>query len=503
MSERSESGVRNAKWILTATILGSSMAFIDGTAVNVALPALQTALHATAQDVQWVIESYALFLASLLLVGGSLGDLYGRRKVFVWGTAIFALGSAWCGMAGSVTSLIIARGLQGIGAALLVPGSLALITASFPEQERGAAIGTWSGFTAITAAVGPVLGGWLVEHGSWRWVFFINLPLAVVVIALALARVPESESNAAIRKLDWPGALLATLALGSITFALIDAQRGGAIVRLASPIGVCALAGFIWVEMHSPTPMVSFHMFRSRTFLGANLLTFFLYAALNGLLLFFPMNLIQVQHYSATAAGAALLPLILLIFFLSRWSGGLIARFGAKLPLTIGPLIAAVGFALSARPGIGGSYWTTFFPAVFVLGIGMAVSVAPLTTAVMNSMPVDEAGVASGVNNAVSRLASLLAVATFGLVLVAGFNHDLERRLDRLALPAAERRAVEEHRSELAAMESSDERVRNAVGEAFVFGYRRIIFLATALALAAALSASLIQSKPSTESSGA
>ena len=499
MSERYESGVPGAKWILTATILGSSMAFIDGTAVNVALSALQTALHASAQDVQWVIESYALFLASLLLVGGSLGDLYGRRKIFVYGTAIFALGSAWCGLAGSITSLIIARGLQGIGAALLIPGSLALITASFPEQDRGAAIGTWSGFTTITASIGPLLGGWLVEHGSWRWVFFINPPIAVVVIAIALTRVPESESNVAIRRLDWPGALLATLSLGGITFALIDAQRSGAIVRLASAIGVCALAAFIWVEAHSRTPMVSFRMFRSRTFLGANLLTFFLYAALSGLLLFFPMNLIQVQHYSATAAGAALLPLILLMFFLSRWSGGLIARFGAKLPLTIGPLIAAAGFALSARPGIGGSYWTTFFPAIFVLGIGMAVSVAPLTTAVMNSMPVDEAGTASGINNAVSRLASLIAVAAFGLVLVAGFNHDLERHLDRLALPASERRAVEDRRSQLAAMESSDERVQTAIGESFVFGYRRIALLATALAIAAALSASLIQSKIATE----
>ena len=495
MTATNQPGVRGGNWILVATILGSSMAFIDGTAVNVALPALQTALHATAQDVQWVVESYALFLASLLLAGGSLGDLYGRRKMFLYGTAIFAIGSTWCGLANSVMSLIAARGIQGIGAALLVPGSLALITASFPEQDRGAAIGTWSGFSAITAAIGPVLGGWLVEHGSWRWVFFINVPIAIAVIAIALWRVPESESKATVRTLDWPGAVLATIALGGITFALIEAQRHGPTVLPAAVAGTSALAAFVYVELHSKSPMVSFRMFRSRTFLGTNLLTFFLYAALSGLLFFFPQDLIQVQHYSATAAGAALLPLILLIFLLSRWSGGLVARFGAKLPLTIGPLIAALGFALSARPGVGGSYWTTFFPAVFVLGIGMAVSVAPLTTAVMNSMPVDEAGTASGVNNAVSRLAGLLAVAAFGLVLVAGFNHDLDKRLDRLALPADERQSIEAHRSQLAATESADGRVQTAIAEAFVFGYRRTIFLAVALALAGALSARLIEDK--------
>ncbi len=494
MSHSGEPTLRNGNWILAATILGSSMAFIDSTAVNVALPALQTALHATAQDVQWVVEAYSLFLAALLLVGGALGDLYGRRRIFLYGICIFALGSAWCGLAGSITSLITARSLQGIGAALLVPGSLALITASFPEESRGHAIGTWSGFSAITASIGPVLGGALVEHGSWRWVFFLNLPFAVAVLVISLWRVPESESHAAVRTLDWLGALLATLGLGGITYALIEIQRGGLVPLLAAGVGVLALIAFLYVEAHSPSPMVSFPMFRSRTFLGANLLTFFLYAALGGMLFFFPLDLIQVQHYSATAAGAALLPLILLMFVLSRWSGGLIHRFGARLPLTIGPLIAAVGFALAARPGIGGSYWMTFFPAVSILGFGMAVSVAPLTTAVMNSMPVEEAGAASGVNNAVSRLAGLLAVAVFGVALIAAFNHDLNKRLDALALPASERQSIEAHRSQLAAIETSDPRVSTAVAEAFVYGFRRIVLLAAALAVASALSAQLIES---------
>ncbi|MGC1869533.1 MAG: MFS transporter [Acidobacteriaceae bacterium] len=476
-------------WILAATILGSSLAFIDGTVVNIALPALQSALHATISDVQWVVESYALLLASLLLVGGSLGDMYGRRKIFVFGVILFALGSTWCGLAASIAPLIVARGLQGVGAALLVPGSLALISASFPAGQRGRAIGTWSGFTAITAAVGPVLGGWLVDHASWRWVFFINPPVAIVVVLLTLWQVPESRNSEAPSKLDWEGALLATVGLGGVTFALIEAARGGTAVIVTGVIGVASLIGFVVVEARSSAPMVSFALFRSRTFSGANLLTFFLYAAFGGVLFFFPLNLIQVQHYSATKAGAALLPLILLIFFLSRWSGGLIARYGAKAPLTIGPLIAGLGFVLLVVPSIGGSYWTTFFPAVLILGFGMAVSVAPLTTAVMNSVPGTEVGTASGINNAVSRIAGLLAVAVFGWVLYASFNHSLNQRLIPLSLTSSERRAVDEQRPKLAAANSSDPRIRQAIAESFVSGYRVILWIAAGLSVASALSA--------------
>ncbi len=471
-------------WVLAATILASSMAFIDGTAVTVALPALQGAFGASASQIQWVIESYALFLASLLLVAGSLGDRYGRRLMFLLGVALFAVGSVLCGLAPGIWPLIAARGLQGVGAALLVPGSLAIISAFFPVGSRGRAIGIWSGFSAMTAAIGPVLGGWLVDHTSWRWVFFINPPLALAILLITFWRVPESRNEKMTRSLDGWGAVLATVALGGITFALLEARQRGPIVTGAALIGGAASVGLWFVERRAKAPMLPLGLFRSRTFAGANLLTLFLYTALNGLLFFFPLNLIQVQGYTATEAGAALLPLILILFLLSHWSGGLIERYGARKPLTVGCSVAALGFALAGRPGIGGSYWTTFFPAVAVLGTGMAISVAPLTTAVMNSVPVEDAGVASGINNAISRLASLLSVAIFGVVLLGAFHHTLGRRMDEAGVPTNERGSIEAQRQQLAGVQTKDPRARRAVNEAFVYGFHRIIWMAVALSLA-------------------
>jgi EmrB/QacA subfamily drug resistance transporter len=487
---------KNAVWILLATTLASSMAFIDGTVVNIALPALQSGLHATASDLQWVVESYALLLASLLLLGGSLGDTYGRRKIFILGVVIFAASSAWCGLARTIDVLIFARGVQGIGAAFLLPGSLSIITASFSAEERGHAIGLWSGFTALTAAIGPVCGGWLVEHASWRWVFFLNVPIALIVIAVSCFKVPESRNREACGGIDWLGAALATVGFGGITYALIEAQRNSRYAWPTGAVGLCALVGFLLVEAKSSAPMVSLKIFRSRTFVATNLITLFLYAALSGLLFFLPLDLIQVEHYTATQAGGALLPIVFLLVVLSHWSGGLIARYGARVPLTIGPLIAAVGFALLWHSGLTGTYWRTFFPAGVFLGTGMALSVAPLTTAVMGSLPESSAGIASGVNNAVSRLASLLAVAVLGLVLIHGFNRELTRNLAPLQLSAEAHQSVDRQRLKLAGAETDDPRIRLAIDKSFVFGFHEITWIAAALSLLSALSAQLIEPAP-------
>ncbi len=484
------------RWVLAATILGSSIALIDGTVVNVALPVLQEALNATVTDVQWIVESYALFLAALILVGGSLGDRFGRRRIFSYGVALFALASIWCGLSPNVNQLIMARAVQGVGGALLVPGSLAIISASFSGEERGKAIGTWSGFTAITSALGPVLGGWLVENTSWRWIFFINVPLAAIVLAILFWRVPESRDEET-RNLDWWGAILATLGLGVIVFGLIEASSLGLTAPLVLgclAVGVIILATFIFVERNSRAPMMPLSLFKSRTFSGANLLTLLLYFALSGVFFFLPFNLIQVQGYSATMAGAAFLPFILLMFVLSRWSGSLVTRYGAKRPLIVGPVITSVGFALFAIPGIINSYWTTFFPAILVLGLGMAISVAPLTTTVMNAVTVQQAGVASGINNAVSRTAGLLAVAISSIFISNAFNRSLDRRLAAIDLPVMAQQFLGEERIKLAgaaippglSAEISNQ-VKNAIANSFIDGFRLVMWIAVGLALSSAI----------------
>lgn len=488
-------GSEDKAWILAATILASSMAFIDSTVVNVALPALQASFHATVVDMQWVIESYGLFLGALILVGGSLGDLLGRRLIFVLGVAIFAAASAGCGIAVNIHQLIIARSIQGLGAALLVPGSLAIISTSFDEKSRGAAIGTWSGFTAITTAVGPALGGFLVEHGSWRWAFFINLPLAAAVVAISVWRIPESHTSTAVR-IDWAGALFASLGLAGLVYGFIESSTLGwkqPLVIGSSILGFGFITGFVLIERSVRSPMVPLTLFESSSFTGANLLTLFLYAAIGIFFFLLPMNLIQVQGYSSTASGAAILPVILLIFLFSRWSGRLVARFGPRRPLIIGPLIVALGFALFALPAIGDGYWEAYFPALLVLGFGMAVTVAPLTTVVMNSVGQDQVGAASGINNAVARIAGVLAIAVLGMVMVYAFSFHLNHSLAHLWLPPGILVEVQTQEIKLAGLQvpgglNSVTRaaLKESIRESFVFGFRSVMLICAALSVASA-----------------
>jgi EmrB/QacA subfamily drug resistance transporter len=477
--------------VLAASILGSSLAFVDGTVVNVALPAIQRQLNASVYQAQWVVESYALLLAALLLVGGAWGDRIGRRRVFLIGVGLFAVASVACALSQTVQQLIAARAVQGVGAAMLVPGSLALISASFPENERGRAFGTWAAFSGVTSALGPLLGGYLIDQFSWAWAFAVNIPLAAIVLAITWMHVPESRRPGGIVRLDLPGALLAALGLGGCVFFFIEAPSRGwtaAPVLAALAVGVAALVAFFFVERTQAAPMLPLALLRNRNFAGANLLTLLLYAPLGGGLFFLPLNLIQVQGLSATAAGAALLPFILIMFVLSRWAGGLVDRRGARGPLIVGPLIAAAGFALLALPGTGASYWTGFLPGIAVLGLGMAVAVAPLTTTVMNSVDPDDAGTASGVNNALSRVAGVLAVAVFGALMAAVFEPALRAALAQASLPPGIADAVWQQRDKLAGIElpAGAEAARAAVNGAFVAGYRWIMVVSAVLAAAGA-----------------
>jgi EmrB/QacA subfamily drug resistance transporter len=459
------------------------MAFLDGTVVNVALPVMQRELEIAVDRVQWIVEAYSLLLAALVLVGGALGDRYGRKRVFLWGVTLFAVASAACGLAPEAMSLIVARAVQGVGAALLVPGSLALITGAYPEEGRGKAIGTWSAFSAITAAVGPVAGGWVVEHASWRWLFFFNAPVAVVVIAIARRRVEEMRDDTAPKHMDWPGAVLATVGLGVVTFALVDSARVPGTTRMLVLLatGIATLIAFVVVEVTSRDPMVPLSLFRSRTFTGTNLLTLLLYAGLGGGLFFVPFNLIQVQGYSPAAAGASWLPFVVLVSALSRWAGGLVVSLGARMLLMVGPLIAAAGFALLALPGSGGSYWSTFFPGIVVLGLGMGVTVAPLTATVMGAVDSHHAGVASGINNAVSRAAGLLAIAALGVVLVARFDTVLDRELASRVLPPDVLSIVDAQRRKLAAAEVPAS-LHDIFVKSYLAGFRTVMTAASVLA---------------------
>src|ERR1700728_1881863 len=443
---------RAQPWVLAATIVASSMVFIDGSVVNVALPSIQAALDAPVSQAQWIVNAYVLTLGALILVGGAAGDRFGRRRVCIAGLLLFTAASVCCGLAASSSMLIAARAAQGVGGALLGPSSPALISASLPGQQRGQAIGTWAGASALTTALGPIAGGWLVDSLSWRAIFFINVPLALVALLLAVRWVPESR-NPAVGGVDWIGGALAVLGFGLLAYGLTAASGAGwsqlPVLGCLAGSGV-SLCMLIWWERRAPAPMLPLALFRSPTFSGANVITLLLYFALSGEMFFLPFDLIDIRGYSAAAAGAAFLPLTLIMGGLSRWSGGLNERYGSRALLVVGSVVVAAGLALFAAPTRGGSYWSTVFPAMVVWGFGMTLIVAPLTTTVMRAAGDSNAGAASGINNATARIAGMLAVALLGAVAVGVFRSALDQRLQALHAPAGVRQALQPEVQKLA-----------------------------------------------------
>ena len=422
--------------VITAAVLGSGMTLLDGTVVNVALRTIGRDLDASLAQLQWITNGYLLSLASLILLGGSLGDRFGRRRIFVIGTVWFALASLACGLAPTPEFLIVARVLQGAGAALLTPGSLAMIQGTFHRDDRAQAIGSWSGLGSIAAALGPFVGGGLVEYASWRWIFLINLPVAVVAVVVAQRRVPDTRDPEASDEFDVTGALLATLALGGTTYALI--QWGDPVAPWAAGLAALAGLGFWWVERTSRHPMLALGIFADRNFSAANAMTLLVYAALGAVLFFLVLQLQTVGGYGPLRAGIATLPITICMLFLAARGGALAARIGPRLPMTLGPLVMACGTLLLLRAGPGVNYWTDVLPGLTVFGLGLALMVAPLTATVLASAPDEHAGIASGVNNAVARSGSLLAVAALPVAVgLSGAEY-----ADPVAFDAAYRSAV-------------------------------------------------------------
>ncbi|MFE0465315.1 MFS transporter, partial [Kitasatospora sp. NPDC058965] len=405
------------RWVVLAAALGSGMAMLDGSVVNVALPHIGADLGASLAALQWTVNAYLLTLAGLILLGGSLGDRYGRRRVFLIGVVWFALASGLCAVAPTVGVLIAARALQGVGGALLTPGSLALLQATFHPDDRSAAVGAWSGLGGVATAVGPFLGGWLVSGPGWRWIFVLNLPVAVVVALLTVRHVPESRDEEATGRFDVPGAVLAALALGGVTYALTEAAEGfSAGVAVSAVAGLLLGVAFVRVERRTPEPMLPLELFASRLFTAVNLVTLAVYGALSGVMFFLQVQLQTVAGFEPLVAGVAFAPVTVLMLLFSARAGRLATRIGPRLPLTAGPLIAAAGVLLMLRIGPHASYWADVLPAAVVFGVGLTVLVAPLTATVLAAVDVRRAGIASGVNNAAARAAGLIAVAALPLL---------------------------------------------------------------------------------------
>ncbi len=429
------------------------MVFLDGTVVNVALPQIQVDLAAPLSGLQWIVDAYALFLASLLLVGGSLGDIYGRKRLYIIGLAVFTLSSLACGLAPTLGVLIGARAVQGVGGALLVPGSLAMIQAVIARDDASRAIGIWAGLSGVSTAFGPLLGGYLIHAISWRTIFFLNIPLALSAVWITWQHVPENYNPGASRNLDWIGAAATVIGLGGVAFGLIEGPERGWSSQLVLASFVAGIAGLVFFpfwELRVAHPIVPLRLFRIRNFTGSNLVTLGVYFTFYGALFFFVLDLQQVQGYTPLEAGAALLPITLLLMLLSPRIGGLMNRTGARLPMSVGPLIIGIGFALLLASGRTTSYPVNFLPAIIILGLGMSIFVTPLTATVMSSVPESDIGTASGVNNAVSRVSAVLAIAVLGVIFAARFESDLSAALSHLSLPGGARYALTSHADRLA-----------------------------------------------------
>ncbi len=496
------------KWILTSTILASSMAFIDSTALNVILPSLQQDLGAEGTDIFWILNAYLLMLAALILVGGSLGDKLGRKKVFMIGIVIFIASSVACGLSPSVTWIIIARSVQGLGGALMIPGSLSIISATFHDKEKGKAIGTWSAATTLVTVGGPILGGALGDAGLWRAIFYINVPIGVVALWVLATKVPESTDDELDHRLDYAGALMIVAALALLTFGFLEIPEIGwqwpVYASLAG--GVVALGAFTVIEQRSDHPMVRLQLFRNRTFSGANVLTFFLYAALAATMLFLLLNLVQIQGYTQLQAGMSMLPFTILMASLAQWVGGLVDRYGPRWLLIAGPSLAGLGFLLLSTVGLTEGpeeFWTTYFPGILVFAAGMTLTVVPLTTTVMSAVDDRYAGTASGVNNAMTRTASVFANAIVGALAIVFFTQALTLTVEDMSLTSEAYEAVlaqaidlgDAQVPEVVATENRSE-IKQAFRTSFVTTFRWIMWISAGLAFLSAIAAFFLIENP-------
>ena len=490
------------KWVMVSAILASSMAFIDSTALNVVLPSLQKSLNASGTDLFWILNAYLLMLASLMLIGGSLGDQLGRKKIFMTGILIFITGSAVCGFANSVIMLTCCRMLQGIGGALMIPGSLSLISSSIDKGEKGKAIGTWSAFTTVVTMGGPALGGALADAGLWRYIFFINIPLGIIAFLILFYKVQESRDEDSDHKIDYTGAVAIALSLALVTFGFLRIPALGLHNWQAyGPLlaGLLLFALFIIIEYSSKHPMMPLNLFTNLTFSGANLLTMFLYAALGAAMLFLSLNMVQVQGYSQLQSGLTFLPFTVLMISIARFAGSIADQYGPRLLLIAGPLVTGTGFLLLSlvkQTSGAAQYWVTFFPGIMVMGLGMSFTVAPLTTAVMGSVSDHLSGTASGVNNAVSRIAGVLTNAVFGALAVIFITSALDGPVKHLPVNNKSRQEIMAQAVNLGDAhvpkgnnQTNKQKIRIIYKEAFIAAYSRIMKIAAALAFTAGLMA--------------